>query len=360
MPRADYRSRSSRNRSRTNVARVTSALRVAPRHALERCLLECYKTHGLPQAAKDLLLMEPAALPESTISVDLQGHSVQLPPVQFGRLLTQGDKGRLQGVSRTWCNIARTPALWGELSLRHAQVGATSLLALLSSRPMLSQIRALALPKTKLGPRTLGKIQALCPNILALDTTAAGCGNRSAIADVGSVFGTLRHLRIDEYNFSAVHFDQVLQQCRSLQSLEAKGPLELILTLQDFPRGLSASPTLEELSLDLDFWNGFIKKQGYETSTSTRIMAQTIVAKMPNIRKVCLSRWTHLTEEDVGHITSSCPHLVELRLAGLRNLGASHRLVTRTEDWRVSDFMSACFPAPLTARHRQQQPDAQD
>lgn len=344
--------RHQRSRSRSTISssattrRMTSALRVASRKALERCILEYHKTHGLLPAARDLL-SPPAPAPEPMICAFLSGHSVvQLPPEEFGSLLTQGDKVRLQCVSRVWYDATRMPAMWRELSLRHASLGATHLLALLESRPVFSQIRAIALPrKMKIGPKTCDKIRELCPNIVAIDTTEVSPGSLPAICALGNVFGALRNLRINEYRFSAGHFAQVLGQCMSLQSLEARGPLDLALSLQHFPpQSIPGSPALEELSLDLDYWGKHIEAMSYETQISTRILTQFIVAKLPNLRTLCLSRWTKLTEEDVQDIVHGCRRLIELRLAGLRVVGSSHPVVTRIEDWRVSDFMSSRFP----------------
>ena len=96
---------------------------------------------------------------------------------------------------------------------------------------------------------------------------------------------------------------------------------------KDFPPHVA----LRELYLDLGFWELYIRRGGYyNIASSCEHLVRRVLSRLPSLRKLCLSRWITLTEADVSAIVICCPHLEELRLAGL-DVGSAHSVVTRAE-----------------------------
>jgi hypothetical protein len=308
-------------------------VRAAPRQALERCILEFLHHRGLPDEEVLRLLPEPTKPDEALVEADINGLPLKLPAVALGAALTQADKIRLLCASRAWKDSVRQTAMWRVLSFRRltrGSLGTSTLLARLT-HPSFGKLTSLALPDILVGKGTAQKLRRLCPQIVEFDLVA--CRGLNSVAILSSFvdnFPLLECLRLSSYWLCPASLRLLLAGLPSLQVLEVKNAVDLMKMNVDVTEYFPEHTALRVLSLDMGCFAG---PRWQHRGAGTHLL-KSLVPKLPSLERLCLNRWSELTEDNVHEIVNRCPGLNELRLAGI-SVGAGDPRVTRDEEWRL-------------------------
>ena len=249
---------------------------------------------------------------------------VQLPVAVFGAILSQKEKIRLQCTSREWRNTLRTPAMWLGLSCRSFRGNAQQLLVNLKSARF-AQVRAFALSGNKLTLSLCKQIQNRLPLVCAIDAEECSWKSDEAVDALVEGFASLQHLRLQSYSFASRHLRKLLTRHTHLRALDILAPTALIKELHthEFGEAIGQHHILEELSLDCGFVYDYKHAVGYDLQAACDELAHRVLARVPNLKRLCLNRWSSISEDNVNTILRICPNLEELRLADVPVGGAS-------------------------------------
>jgi hypothetical protein len=275
------------------------------------------------------------------VEADINGVPIKLPALDLGAVLTQADKIRLMCASRAWKDSVRQTAMWRALSFRHLARGSLNTSTLLArlTHPSFGKLTALALPDILVGKGTAEKLRKLCPQIVEFDLVA--CRGLNSVAILSSFvdnFPLLESLRLNSYWFCPASLRVLLTGCPSLQVLEVHHAVDLVkmkndvCTTEYFPEHTA----LRVLSLDMGCFAG----PRWQHRGACAHLAKILFPKLPSLERLCLNRWSALTEDNVHEIVDRCPGLKELRLAGI-SVGAGNPRVTRDEEWRLEQVAGA-------------------
>ena len=319
---------------------VAKAIRVASRSALERYLLKCFEAGGMPEEVRSALL-PPDVQPRPMIHTTLSKFRVKLPTCIFGAMLTQRVKISLQSVSRQWRDVVRMPSMWLALSCRSLRGNAKQFLAHLKDARF-AQVKALALPTNKLTLDLCAQLQRHLPQVSAIDATKSSCWGSGPLEALREGFASLLHLRLSSYSFDAACLRKLLARHGDLRALEVLAPAALCTELgaRTFGGALEPHCALETLSLDFGSSHNYRRDQGFDFPAACDELTQRILARLPNLKRLCLNRWSSISDANVDTIVRACPNLVELRLAEVP-VGGAHAIVTRAVDWKILPLAEA-------------------
>ena len=184
--------------------------------------------------------------------------------------------------------------------------------------------------------------QSCLPQVSAIDATKSSCWGSGPLEALREGFASLLHLRLSSSSFDAACLRKLLARHGDLRALEVLAPAAMCrdLATSTFGGALDTHRALETLSLDFGSSHEYERNRGFDVQAAGNELARCVLTRLPNLKRLCLNRWSGISEANVDTIVHACPNLVELRLAGVP-VGGAHAIVTRDVDWKILPLAEA-------------------